>query len=266
MKVLILGASGMLGHRLVDKLSDFDLIAPTREEYEAFDSLDRFGLKSEDVIINCIGIIPQKNTDPDLQEKINSDFPHFIKNYPQTYKIQIATDCAFSGKDGWYSEHSKKDASDSYGVSKIKGEVKATDWMNLRTSIIGSELTGKKSLFEWVKNQPRGATIYGFINHYWNGVTTDAFAEVVRGLLEQNYFIAGTQHLIPLGWVTKYELIMAIAERLGRDDLTIIPKITEKVDRRLSTTYPAVNDLLWQQAGYKYPPSIYQLISSMQVE
>lgn len=266
MKVLILGAGGMLGNRLVTELSEFDLIAPSRKDYSAFDPLEKFGLKPEDIVINCIGAIPQKDYTPQEMYRLNRDFPNFLKTYNKFFFIQIATDCVYSGKRGFYKESSSKDAIDPYGASKSAGEVREKNWLHLRTSIIGSEIAGKRSLFEWIKNQPENATIFGYANHFWNGITTDAFGQIVAGILRENYFITGTQHIIPRDSVTKLQLVRMIANRLDRRDLLIIPKLVEKVDRRLDTFTPNVNRLLWDQAGYIEPPKIQTLISSMQVE
>ena len=264
MKILILGAEGMLGHKVVKALKNLNPIAPTRQEYNAPDSIARFGLQENDWIINCIGIIPQKNQSAEDMQRINADFPRFLAMEGSHRFIQIATDCVFAGTKGNYTELSQRDATDAYGQSKKLGE--SESFMNLRCSIIGSELTSKKSLFEWVKNQPIGASIKGFVNHIWNGITTDAFARIVRGIILEDLWIPKTQHIIPDNRVSKYELIKLMAQRLGRNDLEIIPTITERVDRTLDTEYPYINRLLWDMAGYFYPPSIEHLIEEMAVD
>jgi len=263
-RVLILGAEGMLGSAMVKELSSFDLIAPSRSEYEAPDSIDQFMLTEGDVVINCIGAIPQKKPSVEKLEKINGDFPHLLAARKDLYFIQIATDCAFSGEMGFYTEDSLRDATDPYGKSKVRGEINASNWLNLRCSIIGAN--GKGSLFDWVKNQPENAVINGFINHYWNGVTTEAFARVILGILKKEYFLAGTQHLVPHDWVSKYDLVKMIAKRLGRDDIEVIPTITKMVDRRLATKYSYVNHMLWRNSRYFGPPMIEMMVRTMSVE
>jgi dTDP-4-dehydrorhamnose reductase len=263
-KVLILGAEGMLGSAMVKELSSFDLIAPSRSEYEAPDSIDQFMLTEGDVVINCIGAIPQKKPTVEKLEKINGDFPHLLATRKDLYFIQIATDCVFAGDKGFYTEQSERDATDPYGVSKKRGEVSAANWLNLRCSIIGANGTG--SLFDWVKNQPEGARINGFVNHYWNGVTTEAFARVVAGIMKQNYLLAGTQHLVPDDWVSKYDLVKMIAKRLGRDDIEVIPTITNMIDRRLATKFSYTNRLLWRNSRYLRGPMISEMVRTMSVE
>jgi len=263
-KVLVLGASGMLGHRVARQLQDLDLIAPTRSEYQAGEPLAKFGLGEKDWIVNCIGSIPQKKPDFETLVKVNHHFPHLIAAETSARVIQIATDCAFLGDSGGYHEASYKDARDEYGITKIAGEVES--FMNVRCSIIGPELTSKKSLYEWVNNQPQGARLDGYANHLWNGVTTDAFAKVVRGAITNDLYYQGMHHLIPADSVSKYQLISMIAERLGRTDLQIMPKITQRVDRRLTTRHEILNQVLWNHAGYRQPPTIKEMVEALGVE
>ena len=266
MKVLVLGAGGMLGHKMVEALADFELIAPTRAEFDVTThSLDQFGLTPDDYIVNCVGGIPQKNKTNQEMITLNANFPRVLATLPQKV-VQIATDCVYSGFDGGYSEISVKDPNSLYGASKASGEVQSPNMMHIRTSIIGPELTSKQSLFEWVRNQPKGATIMGYANHRWNGVTTEAFAKVVRGIIHNGLFKATTQHLVPADSVNKAELVRLIAKRTGRNDLNIIPQIQPyAVDRTLNTLYKDRNKELWKSAGYERIPRINEMIEAMSV-
>ena len=261
MKILVLGGSGMLGHRVARALKHLNPIVPTRDEYTAPASLERFDLSSDDYVINCIGAIPQKDKSPDEMRRINSEFPHLLRADGEFRVIQIATDCVFDGQLGLYSETSLRSAKDVYGLSKAYGELPS--FMNLRCSIIGPELTAKKSLFEWVANQPVGATINGYANHYWNGVTTDAFAKLVVGIIEQDLFNSGTRHFVPKDSVSKLQLIQMIARKLERDDLEILPTIVKRLDRTLKTNFPETNAKLWSLAGYPVIPKIETLIEHL---
>jgi len=263
LKVLVLGSGGMLGHELVKHLTDFDLLAPNRNEYSAFDSLDRFDLAEGDVVVNCIGAIPQKGYGPEDMTKLNTDFPRFLAKHKDPIFIQIATDCAFRGDSGNYKEQDNRDAQDSYSKSKIEGEVVAPNWIHLRSSIIGPELTSKRSLFEWVRGQPQNSQVFGYANHLWNGVTTRAFSKVVAGLIRHRFFLMGTHHLVPADQVSKYQLIRMIADKTGRKDLQIMPKIVEPVNKTLATSHKAVNTYLWQLGGYRDIPTIAEMLDEL---
>ena len=265
MKTLILGASGMLGHKITEMLEG--AIAVTRGEFEATeDNLEQFELGADDWIINCIGAIPQKTTRVYDMLALNTAFPLRLASENPQKILQIGTDCVYSGSTGSYDELSQPDAKELYGVTKRLGEASRPNVMLLRTSIVGPELTGKRSLFEWVRNQPEGAVIEGYADHGWNGVTTEAFARVAKGIISGGLFSPGTQHLVPADTLSKAELVQLIANRLGRDDITVVPVQTGKpIDRTLATREPELNARLWQAGGYSKPPAISEMIGAMSV-
>ena len=266
MKVLVLGGGGMLGHKVAEALSDLELICPSRSEFDVRkDSIDQFELSAEDYIVNCVGAIPQKNKTIEEMFSLNTNFPKVLADLPQRV-IQIATDCVYSGLQGQYSETSAKDPDSLYGAFKWLGEVQSENIMHIRCSVIGPELTFKQSLFEWVRNQAPSDTLFGYENHYWNGVTTEAFARVVRGVIKQNLFEATTQHLVPADSVSKAQLVKLIANRTGRTDLKIIlQNLDRSVDRTLTTAYKERNEALWQSGGFYKIPTIAEMIEVMGV-
>ncbi len=125
MRVLILGASGMLGHKLSQVFQDrFEAWATVRSRYQEyaryglfdaarllggvdaseFDTVLRaFDTAKPNVVINAIGIIKQLPAarDPIVSLTVNSVFPHRLATICQsagTRLIQMSTDCVFSGR------------------------------------------------------------------------------------------------------------------------------------------------------------------------
>jgi dTDP-4-dehydrorhamnose reductase len=252
--VTILGATGMLGSACVKEFPN--ALKPSRNEIDA----EKNEQELNGWVINCIGAIPQKISDREKMWKINSEFPKSIQN---AKVIQIATDCIYSGKDGNYSETSNPDPVDEYGKSKLAGEDAKS--LKIRCSIIGPDKSAA-SLFEWVRQQPQNAVINGFTNHIWNGVTTKVFANMCQGIIENEFYQNKVFHFVPADRVSKFELIKLIANRIGRNDLEILPTDNEKsIDRSLSTNYPQINQQLWEFAGYSRPPTIAQMIQDMDI-
>lgn len=289
-KVLILGATGMLGAAVVKEFLDFPgevTVTARRQGVEslppafseiAFDAStddpsDAFqSLSKVDYVVNCIGIIkPYINDSDDKQRKtaveVNSMFPQKLADWASATGaevIQIATDCVFSGSKGSYLESDSHDALDVYGKSKSLGEVPNESMMHLRVSIIGPEVGRSTSLLEWVKNQPQGAQINGFTDHVWNGVTTNHFGKLARGIIESNLFKSGVFHVVPGNRLPKDKLVQKIASVFGREDIEIQPKASgNTVDRTLETTNPEFNIALWAAAGYKTPPTIEQMLEEI---
>ncbi len=106
----------------------------------------------------------------------------------------------------------------------------------------------------------------GYAIHRWNGVTTEVFARVAKGIITGGLFKPTIQHLVPADSVSKAELIRLIAKRVGRDDLNIIPQIMPApIDRTLKTMYKDRNLAFWQAGGYARPPRIAEMIGEMGV-
>ena len=278
-KVLVFGPSGMLGHEMVRVLKTSGLLVQTAGRSSAdiqFDvesadfSDERF--RGFDYLVNCIGLTTHNidESDPEsirAANLLNAEFPKLMSEFAinsEARVIQIATDCVFSGAKGGYIETDVHDAKDVYGTTKSTGEVSLPEFMHLRSSIIGRERKGKKSLFEWVNQQPKNAAIPGFTDRLWNGVTTTAFAKVVAGIVGQNTFRPGVWHLIPANKVTKAELVEALAEALGRTDLEMVPAESgTPKDLTLATNDPEFNQLLWNNAGYQSIPTIEELLTEI---
>jgi dTDP-4-dehydrorhamnose reductase len=151
-----------------------------------------------------------------------------------------------------------------YGKTKSLGEPELEGVLNLRCSIVGREPAGGGSLMEWVLSHKKGEALRGFTNHLWNGVSTNAFAHVVAGIVGAEEFVSGSYHLVPSDRVTKYELVSLIAELFDRRDLKISPfEAPQAKDMTLATSFPQMNDFLWEHAGYRGVPTIRDLIQEV---
>ena len=223
-----------------------------------------------DFVINAVGIIKQliKEDNPrdvELAHKVNFEFVKNLNDFSEKNNvriIQIGTDCVFSGTVGSYKESDPYEPNDVYSTTKVMGELVSAESMIIRTSIIGKENLRSVSLLDWVLSRPVGATINGYSNHLWNGVTTLHFARVVSGIIENDSFINGKFHLVPQDKISKLELIREVAYRFGRKDLKIIEfESDQSVDRTLSTFDLETNLRFWRQAGYNEVPTIRKMVS-----
>jgi dTDP-4-dehydrorhamnose reductase len=222
MNILLFGSTGMLGRYVFHILkNNYNVICITREKYDIendnwnkLQDIVTENLNENDIIINCAGIIPQKYKNDDFKTyiKVNTLFPHKLNEISQNNNIKfihITTDCVFDGLKGNYTENNLHTAKDIYGISKSLGEPEEATI--IRTSIIGEELTGKKSLIEWVKSQ-KSKTIKGYTNHYWNGVTCFELANFIKNMIDSKNFWKGVKHICSPNIVTKYELCCYINE------------------------------------------------------
>jgi len=284
-KILVLGATGMLGHTVIRVLTEqgFTVFGSSRGlqpkgersdfidfDAKSADSLEKvIDLATIDFVVNCAGVIKQKTPILDslsIKESIyvNSIFPHLLNDLALGYNfnvIQIATDCVYDGVVGGYSEKSLHNPADVYGKTKSLGEVESKNFLNLRTSIVGQESKTKHSILSWLLSKKKGESVHGYTNHLWNGVTTFHFAKVVSGILGEGGFVNGTHHLIPTGNVSKYELLGEFCQAFSRSDLNISPfTAPDSIDRTLTTVNPELNQHFWRNAGYHVPPQISEMV------
>lgn len=294
-KVLVLGASGMLGSMVTDLLSrddSLDVAATVRSADLADKASQRiknvewrlFEIKTQtetlsqlhdlpgaDWVINAIGIIKPYARDDRPDEvaqaiRVNAAFPHWLaRAFPSSRILQIATDCVYSGVKGLYVETDKHDALDVYGKTKSLGEVSLENVNHLRCSIIGPEPKSYVSLLEWFRRQPPNAKLTGFVNHSWNGVTTLHYGKVCQAIIKDNTPLPHLQHLVPRGDITKHELLCCFARCHDRSDIEITPvNAPAEIDRRLDTENAQLNSKLWKNAGYPADlPSVEEMVEEL---
>jgi len=272
-KVLLLGATGMLGSAVYDVLKDkYNLILSIRDkdkidlldktysgvekhkvvEFDASilykDFLEKKGYPSDylsnflkevgeiNYVINAVGVtIPFSLENQTLTFFINSAFPHILADKFGKKLIHITTDCIYNGKEGFpYDENSSKTPVDIYGLSKSLGE--PTNCLTIRTSIIGRELKGLTGFLEWFLNQ-KEKSVNGFANHFWNGVTTKQFGKICDEIITnpEKYPREGLYHIFSNS-VSKYEMILKFKEKYNID-CEIKKDEEQELNRTLSTIY-----------------------------
>ena len=134
-KILITGASGMLGRRLTGKLSDlFDVLALSKDK-ELSLSLDItnkdavhniFQSFKPDVVVNCAAFtnVDKSETEKSLARDVNvKGLENIIKSLPLKSKIiHISTDYVFDGQSGDYKEDDMRSPINYYGKTKLEAE------------------------------------------------------------------------------------------------------------------------------------------------
>jgi dTDP-4-dehydrorhamnose reductase len=236
MRALILGGSGMLGHKLwsvlsrtcdthatfrmipamVHRIDSLDLLnAHAGVAVEDFDSVKKVIKNlSPNVVVNCIGLVKQSVAakDPIQAITVNGLFPHKVATLCReigSRLIQISTDCVFSGRRGNYSEMDLPDPPDLYGRSKLLGELTDPTFLSVRTSIIGRELSGTTGLIEWFLSQ-KDKTVRGFKRAIFSGLTTTALSNILDRIISERKILSGVWH-IASNPISKFELLQRIA-------------------------------------------------------
>ena len=285
MKVLIIGASGMLGNMMIRILSE-------KEDWEVFgtvrsasakrffppnigarlvsgfdvgnqDTLVKvFAQVRPDVVINCVGLIKQQvdADDPLLAIPINSLLPHRLAELCSligSRLVHISTDCVFTGNKGGYTEDCPSDTKDLYGKSKFLGEVYYPHTITLRTSIIGHELQSTHGLIGWFLSQKEQCK--GYSRAIFSGLPTVALAQLIRDVVIPKPELFGLYHIAAQP-ISKYDLLLLVAEVYGKS-IKIIKDEKFTIDRSLNS------DKFRTATGYTPPtwPGLIRLMHSYQI-
>lgn len=277
MKILVLGASGMIGSAMFRVLSStvgwivYGTIRTTvaksffdpHQAKQLIDGIDidRFddvvrvmGQVKPDVVINCIGLTKHHaNCNDPLQAiPINALLPHRLAHLcaaASARLIHISTDCVFAGTHGNYSEADQGDATDIYGKAKLLGEITYPHTVTLRTSTIGHELQSTYGLLEWFLSQT--SSCKGFTRAIFSGLPNTVFAQVVRDYVIPNVQLSGLYH-VGADAINKYDLLRLIASMYSkrieiiRDDSFVINRSfsSERFSNTTGYTAPKWLDLI----------------------
>ena len=282
MRVLVLGAGGMLGHtlyRLLAGMPGLELHGTLRRPlpqaacqpaqgslHLGIDALAAPALKAvidevtPDVVINCVGLIKQLEQahDPLLAISLNAMLPHQLAQFCSARGIRlihISTDCVFAGTRGMYPETAKADADDLYGRTKRLGEVTYGGHLTLRMSIIGHALQHGVSLIDWFLAQ-RGQ-VSGYANAIFSGLPTAEVAHVLGAYILPRPALSGLYHLSAAP-IDKDRLLRLVARQYAYD-IAIARQDEPRLDRSLDSSR------LHEALGY-CPPTWEELVATMHAD
>tara|TARA_Y100000592_G_C5473525_1_gene320919 strand:+ start:2791 stop:3513 length:723 start_codon:yes stop_codon:yes gene_type:complete len=219
MRILVLGHQGMLGHMVYDYLGKQNHMETENNCFRWPDNKFKEEIINftGDVIVNCIGSIPQRK----LEFDINFKLPIWLDRNAPCLVIHPGTDCEID--------------SDSYGVSKKK----AFDYITkegqstkiIKTSIIGPELKTQCSLLEWFLNT-KEKKVNGFTQCYWNGITTLQWSKVCYDIITKSKEEYGQVVLPSSKCISKFELLNIIREVYNVDTI-VEPDSTKESNKCL---------------------------------
>jgi dTDP-4-dehydrorhamnose reductase len=257
-KVLVVGGTGMLGHKLAHVLgADAELQVhatvrrPPAPEFAAPGVRYHAGVElsggtaalaavlrelAPDVMVNAVGAIKQKDLYAAVDQAffLNGSLPHLLallNPNPGARLIHFSTDCVFRGDRGGYTEADAPDALDLYGRSKAVGEVGYGPHLTLRTSIVGWETAGRLGLLSWFLGHAPGSELRGFTHAVYSGLPTVTLARTVLRLVRDFPGLRGVYHAASEP-ITKFHLLARMNEALGLG-YRVVPDASLAMDRSL---------------------------------
>ncbi|WP_420317087.1 SDR family oxidoreductase [Ekhidna sp.] len=258
MKVLITGANGLLGQKLVQQYedrSDVQVIATARGEnrnlsgsyiYEQMDitSSDEVDAiitnHKPDVVINTAAMthVDHCELNPDDCWKLNVDaVDHLIKSCRKTesFIIHLSTDFIFDGKNGPYVEDDSPNPQSKYAESKLASE-KLLASSGLKHAIVRTMLVygivhdmSRSNIILWVKKSLEEKKEIKVVDDQWR--TPTLAEDLAKGcILIADKKAEGVFHISGKELLTPYDMAIATADFFELDKSLI-----EKVDGSIFT-------------------------------
>ena len=244
MRILVLGAEGMLGRAVVALLrreGRAEVIAARRPggradgvDFEVPFHQDALGrwlseIGPLDLAVNCVAVLARDISPDDpcsaaRAAHVNAWFPNALAlacAQARCRLIHLSTDAVFSPMRGEVHERDATDPVDAYGLSKRLGEPVADGALTLRLSIIGFNPrrgTGllEHALTEWRERRPCSASQ----TLLWSGATVFQAASTVARLSQSDLFRqvrshTAVLHFAPNPPITKAALLRTVAQVLS---------------------------------------------------
>lgn len=248
MKVLVTGANGLLGQKLVELLAEKEeafsasSLGPSRIQvpdidYHPLDITDESGIKSlirklrPSVIINTAAMtqVDQCETDREKCWQINVvGVAHLIAAAAEVkaHLVHLSTDFIFDGLNGPYSEEDEPNPVNFYGHSKLAAEKLITEsdleWSIARTVLVYGVTPGasRSNIMLWVKNSLESGKAIRVVDDQFRTPT------LVEDLAMGCYLIAqkranGIYHISGEELLTPYDIAITTARHLSLNESLI---------------------------------------------
>jgi dTDP-4-dehydrorhamnose reductase len=232
-KVLVTGASGLLGHTLVPELRaagfgvvahghshGMDVAADLADPQAAGALLDAV---APDVIVNLVGLtdVDRCEGHPNEAYRLNvrcvENLTEWMSRGRKTALVHISTDQVYDQE----GPHREADVTitNTYALSKYAGELAAltANATVLRTCFFGpSRLSGRPSFSDWLIDKFRsGQSFTGFDDVRFSPLAMDTLARMIRCVIEGP--VPGLFNLGSSEGMSKFAFAQAIARRFGLD-------------------------------------------------
>ncbi|MGL4631951.1 MAG: SDR family oxidoreductase [Leadbetterella sp.] len=246
MKILITGSNGLLGQKLVQKLSQdsaIDLIATARGEnrlkldanytYVSLDITDKtqvdsvIATQAPDVIIHTAAMtnVDQCELEKEACWNLNVNAVEYLVLAAQktnSFFLHVSTDFIFDGKEGPLDETALANPISFYGWSKLAAE-RIVESSGLKQAIARTILVygiaqdmSRSNIILWVKKSLEEGKNIKLVNDQWRTPTlaedlADGCILIAKNKAEGIYNVAGPDYLNP------YQMACQTADYFGLD-------------------------------------------------
>ncbi len=260
MRILITGASGMLGTELCEQLAHHELTTPSHDDLDITDATEvRRRVHGHDVVINTAAYTDVDGAEADeaTAARVNGDGPRFLAEAARVggaRLVQISTDYVFDGGAAEaYGEDAPLHPASAYGRSKAAGErfvrdtypegsiVARTAWLygrhgrNFADTVL--RLASTRPTIDVVDDQ-RGQPTWA-----------RDVAERIRLMLEQ-HVAPGVYHCTNSGEATWYDFARTLYSECGLDPERVLPTDSSRFARAAKRPNNSVlSHSVWRREG-----------------
>jgi dTDP-4-dehydrorhamnose reductase len=246
MKLLVTGASGLLGtklcqtalrrgHRVYAAYNEHEPAYGTPVKLDILDTKAQQNIlnkKKPDAIVHAAALtdVDKCELQKKLAWKTNVEATENLARLNRkhdAFMVYVSTDYVFDGKKGMYTETDKPAPINYYGLTKLKGE-EAVQTLNNYCIARGSVIfglapaTGKTNFVLWLLDKLRRKEEVRIVTDRWNSPTLNiSMAEMIIEAVEKR--INGTLHLAGATRLSRYELAQHVAEVFNLDSRYIKP-------------------------------------------
>ncbi|MEQ9424399.1 MAG: SDR family oxidoreductase [Cyclobacteriaceae bacterium] len=244
MQILITGANGLLGQKLVELIPNHGhvLIATSKGAnrnqkghytYAQLDITDRDAVLNcieehkPQVIINTAGMtnVDQCESEKEACTKLNVDAVAYLAeacSLNNVHLVHLSTDFIFDGEDGPYDENAQPNPLSFYGSSKLDGEkvLLSSDikWSIARTVLVYGIVRqmSRSNIILWVKESLENEKHLKIVDDQWR---TPTLAEdlAIGCLLIAEKSAEGVYNISGKDLLTPYDMALMTAEHFGLD-------------------------------------------------
>jgi dTDP-4-dehydrorhamnose reductase len=248
-RVLVTGASGLLGCRLSEILSKggYEFIPtdviPTSNLDVAHTGFVKMDISDRENVFNVLRElspavvvhaaaatdVDKCETDREWASAINSEGTRNVAESSAKIGaklIYVSTDYVFDGEKGYYREEDQPNPVNHYGLTKLEGEEYVQEscegFAITRTSVLYGWHPEKSNFATWIIDSlTKGKKITVVDDHYNSPTFADLLAETILRIVEKDF--DGVFHVSGSESISRYDFALRLADIFGLDDSLIAP-------------------------------------------
>jgi dTDP-4-dehydrorhamnose reductase len=253
-RILVIGANGMLGQRIIHFFSsreNIQLLGCSFEpvpcfknvDYKSCDITKREAIKDivldfyPDCIINAAAFtnVDLCETERETAWKINVKGVEYLSEASRVvdaHLIHFSTDYVFDGTRGPYDERAKPNPLGYYGRTKLASEnvlkISGAYYTVLRTNVLYGIADNRPDFVRWVVASMKKGTKIRIVTDQINNPTyIDDLVQAIDKVLEYKKY--GLYNIGGREFISRYDFTLRIADYFNLDKSQITPIITEEL-------------------------------------